>query len=218
MQTTSRRVLALLLGLAALLGAACTHWPWGGRSRPEIEGRVLDSFGYALEGASVVVRGTTWDGEPVELSTTADIHGRFRVVGIHPGQASITASFEGFQTVTRQLDQRYLGRVWVDIALPFPDITNPGFLPCRLRGTVRTVDGRPRAAVVVATAAFDPDFSVGTEVGRGGLFELELRDGGQYLVRAHQEGYLVGVRAFRCAAGDSATLDFVLEKEAEPIS
>lgn len=107
----SSLVVFLLSGLVGLPG-----WAQGSLSRV-IEGVAVDQDDAALPGVLVsIAPGCTCDqcddpeackccpNEGVSRAATTDAQGRFRIENLPPGEYGVTASLEGFSTVTTQAD------------------------------------------------------------------------------------------------------------------
>jgi hypothetical protein len=54
--------------------------------RTEVIGRVVDGKGHAVAGVSVIARRATDDDQPVGRTAVSDRFGRFRLIGLPPGE------------------------------------------------------------------------------------------------------------------------------------
>lgn len=111
------RWMALSLAVFLLSGVvAAPGWAQASSNRV-IEGVAVDQDDAALPGVSVsIAPGCTCDqcddpetckccpNEGVSRTVTTDAEGRFRIPGLPPGEYGVTASLEGFGTVTSQAD------------------------------------------------------------------------------------------------------------------
>jgi RNA polymerase sigma factor (sigma-70 family) len=176
--------------------------PPADRAAVAIEGRVLDTDGAGLAGASVTVWSTRSDvGGERARKTVTDGAGRYRIP-VPPGRYVLRATSPGFGRATSWLDVR--GTSVVDLRL---------HLPSRLAGqvvdatsgqpqpggwvTVTARQGRPRSARVDATGAFALDV-----------------EPGRYRVSAHR-GPLFGVSdPVQARPGESASVRVALTRTA----
>lgn len=83
-----------LLGVLALLIALPLSGAFAG-STGKITGRVIDSSGSPLPGASVVIEGT-------QRGAIADADGFYVIIAVDPGLYDLTASLVGYSNVTKQ--------------------------------------------------------------------------------------------------------------------
>ncbi|MEE8106051.1 MAG: sigma-70 family RNA polymerase sigma factor [Planctomycetota bacterium] len=93
----------------------------------EVVGRVRDALGRPVAGASVSFGGTV-----IRASTTTDDDGRYRLVGLAPGEYGITVTGVGFAAWGGRPSLARVARTKQDISL------EPGSLAGRVRGTTET--------------------------------------------------------------------------------
>lgn len=111
------RWMASSLAVFVLSGVVCPPGWVQASSDRVIEGVAVDQDDAALPGVSVSISpGCTCDqcddpetckccpNEGVARTVTTDARGRFRIPGLPPGEYEVTASLEGFATVSSQAD------------------------------------------------------------------------------------------------------------------
>jgi TonB-dependent receptor len=93
-----------------LLQLTCTIFVSAQNSKATVTGRVTDSGGGVLQGASIVL-------EPEGISRASDVQGEFTIPGLDPGTYKITISFVGLETYTGSVDLKSGASVRADAVL-----------------------------------------------------------------------------------------------------
>jgi len=93
---SNHKFLATLLW-GILLQLTCTTLVSGQNSKATLTGRVVDSAGAVLQGASILL-------QPGDISRVADAQGEFTITGIDPGNYRITINFLGLEAYSASVE------------------------------------------------------------------------------------------------------------------
>jgi protocatechuate 3,4-dioxygenase beta subunit len=165
----------------------------GQESSCQLDGRIVDILGSAIEGAQVSLANTS--GEIVASKST-DADGRFAFPGIVPGTYRIDAYEQGFRRESRTAVLASPGdRLSVHIGLIVARITDAGTV--RVSGTVRTAEGRPvfHAAVTVRPL-WNSRFAVSTSTNAHGRYSVDLDQPGPYEIHVRAPDRFSAVLVF----------------------
>src|SRR5438477_12133802 len=93
-----------------LLQLTCAIFLSAQNSKGTVTGRIVDSGGGVLQGASILL-------EPGGISRVSDTQGEFTITGLDPGTYKITISFVGLETYTASVDIKPGASVRADAVL-----------------------------------------------------------------------------------------------------
>jgi hypothetical protein len=164
-----------------------------------------------LEAPSVIGRVTRADGAPVVGATvsaqgrsaTSDEAGAFRLDGLKPGPAEVSASARGFKRASK--DVVVTPGVSAEVTLVLQPPTGPG----RIAGTVRLAPDKPLAGAKVLAGGE----AVTTPA--TGAFAFERVGPGPVKVKVTLDGYAPADEVVQVAPEATATLDVTLEPVAQ---
>jgi len=106
----------IVCGVVAALGVLLPFSALAQDRYGTIEGRIADADQAALPGVTVTVQGENMMGQRTQIT---DAEGRFRFALVPPGYVDLTASLDGFTTMTKERLPVSLGRTSiVDLTLP----------------------------------------------------------------------------------------------------
>lgn len=145
-----------------------------------VRGVVLDGEGRPVPDATVSVR-------PSFRGVRTDAEGRFEVVGVAPGKATISAGTQSPVTRSRPLAREFgVGEVVDGVELRLLPVTS-------IKGRVITPDGKPRPRIVIAVEPLDWEEPAVPGIVFPGEITLTGDDGGFELPGLIEGRYRVGV-------------------------
>jgi hypothetical protein len=156
-----------------------------------VYGRVMDLFGTPLSDAVVVIT-TSQSSQKFSVRTKQDGSYLFRCLPV--GEVSIVVKFQGFRpetdTVVIQADEH----VPLDFGLEPGSIADQP--PVGLSGTVQQSNKGPiKDATVTVVSAFNRQLARIVKTDNRGRYQVEFKNGGQYLVYASKPGFVVSTAA-----------------------
>lgn len=153
----SNRITHLATLLTALLALLVPATALGQTTSGSIKGEIVDQADEPMEGVKLTLTGENLIGGAQTFTTTAE--GRFRFLGLPPGEYRLDAEKEGFKTIIRTNLQVSMGRsVSVRLVMEVPEVGE----------TVEVIDRRPVVDTeqTAQSITFNTDFLQNLPTGR----------------------------------------------------
>lgn len=166
-----------------------------------IKGRVVDPQYNGISGATVSYEFQGQAGS----STTTDSNGFFTFQNLDPGVYTVSASKDGYDGMSSDVNVTAGEQVEVEITLT-PVVTPTG----SIAGTVKDGDGNVLSGVTVSAGGTT------TTTDSQGQYTISDLDPGSYTVNFTKDGYNSVVLYADVVSGSTTTLNATLEKEDEP--
>ena len=155
-----------------------------------IYGHVTDLFGSPLSDAVVEI--TIGNSEKLSIRTKRD--GSYLAQGLPAAEVSVVISAQGFRTETHTLGLQLDQQILLDFGLEPGSIADRP--PVELSGTVQQSNKAPiKDATITVVNAFNKRLFKIVKTDSSGRYQIEFKDGGQYVMYASKPGFLVSTSA-----------------------